>query len=182
VYGWRRGGFEGRMLARRMMGWALFILVFGMLMPRIDNVAHATGFIAGAGVGWFGAAVRARGGRADRVWKTLAHACTALVVGVALLFLLPNVLRGQQRREVVLYNATVQSTLSAVKAGEKIPSPIEEGPADAEALRDAVNRLLELVRADAPGNDQRVAFLAAHVAWSEWQAGVRCSHQMRFTK
>jgi hypothetical protein len=124
--------------------------------------------------------VRARGGRADRVWRTLAHSCTAVVVGVALLFLLPNVLRGQQRREVVLYNATVQSALGAVKAGEKIPSPIEEGPADADALRDAVNRLLELVRTDAPGDDQRAAFVSAHVEWNNWQARVRCSHQMRF--
>jgi hypothetical protein len=102
------------------------------------------------------------------------------VVGVALLFLLPNVLRGQEQREVVLYNATVQSALGAVKAGEKIPNSIEEGPADADALRDAVNRLLELVRTDAPGDDQRAAFVAAHVEWNEWQARVWCSHQMRF--
>jgi membrane associated rhomboid family serine protease len=48
VWGYRRGGVIGQMVRGVMLRWALFILIFGFLMPRIDNAAHAGGFIGGA--------------------------------------------------------------------------------------------------------------------------------------
>ncbi|MHC4938455.1 MAG: rhomboid family intramembrane serine protease [Planctomycetota bacterium] len=179
VYGKRRGGFEGRMLARRMFGWAIFILAFGILMPRVDNVAHAVGFIAGAAVGWFGAAVRARGGRADKLWKLGAYACTALLVVVAAGFLLPNVLRSRERSDLIYYDAVVKRTLSAIIRGEELPKPIAEAPESGEPVRASVNRLLELVRTGAPPEQQRRAHLGVLEEWNDWKTGLWCSHQLR---
>ena len=47
VWGFRRGGALGEMVRRQMITWAVIILVWGLLMPRIDNAAHAGGFVGG---------------------------------------------------------------------------------------------------------------------------------------
>jgi rhomboid protease GluP len=48
VWGYRRGGLIGEMVKTVMLRWALFILVFGLLMSGVDNAAHAGGFVGGA--------------------------------------------------------------------------------------------------------------------------------------
>jgi len=183
VYGWRRGGFEGRMLTRRMMGWALFIFAFGLFMPNVDNLAHGAGFVAGAVVGWFGAAVRARGGRADRAWKWLAHGCTALVVVVAVGFLLPNVLRGRERSDVAWFDSQVERALKVARgAGDVVfRGTLEPGPGESAALAEAVNRALRLARDEAPREQVVAAVRRAEDAWSAWRRRIHCSHQMRFS-
>lgn len=182
VYGWRRGGFAGRMLTRRMAGWALFILAFGIFVRNVDNLAHGAGFASGAVVGWFAAGVRARGGQADRVWTILAHACTAVVVVVAAGFLLPNVLRGRERRDVELFQDSVERAMRVARGeSEAFRGTLDPGPGDSEALTDAVNRALRLARENAPAAERRAAIQEAELEWGEWQRRIHCSHQMRFS-
>jgi len=48
VYGWRRGGALGQMLARRMVFWAVIILAYGFfLASAVDNAGHIGGFLGG---------------------------------------------------------------------------------------------------------------------------------------
>ncbi|MEM8882881.1 MAG: rhomboid family intramembrane serine protease [Planctomycetota bacterium] len=182
IYGWRRGGYEGQMLTRRMGAWALFILAFGLLVPNVDNVAHGVGFVAGAAIGWFGAAVRARGGAADKVWQGLAYLCLGLVIGAFGVGLLPNVLRSQDRRDVRLFNADVQARLQAitdVDATERRLRPLDEGPPRTEAVRTSVNRALTFAR----NRDMAAlgpALREAYATWRVWQDHARCAYQIRF--
>ena len=47
-YGWRRGGTFGSALFRQALIWAAFGLVFGFIMPNVDNWGHIGGLIGGA--------------------------------------------------------------------------------------------------------------------------------------
>lgn len=47
-YGKSRGGQFGEMVYKQLSGWALGILLFGFLIPGINNWAHGGGFICGA--------------------------------------------------------------------------------------------------------------------------------------
>lgn len=47
-YGIRRGGDYGRAIYRQVGGWALFLLLFGWIVPGINNWAHGGGFASGA--------------------------------------------------------------------------------------------------------------------------------------
>lgn len=55
-YGRDRGGVYGQAVFRTVKGWALSILVFGFLIPGINNWAHgggmAAGFLLAAGLGY----------------------------------------------------------------------------------------------------------------------------------
>jgi rhomboid protease GluP len=176
VYGWRRGGEEGRQLTRRMITWAVIILVWGFLFPGIDNAAHGAGFVSGAAFGYFAAAARVIGGRADRAWRMGAYFGIGLVVLVGAVFLLPNVLRSFDRREAVLYRAEVKRTLrliSKVAAGEesasKLPRSFEEGPGDTGAIEAAMRAALHAARTDPEGAECAEACRLARVAWADWQ-------------
>ncbi|RJQ86871.1 MAG: rhomboid family intramembrane serine protease [Desulfobacteraceae bacterium] len=47
-YGKHRGGLFGLAIYKQVGGWALFILLFGFLVPGINNWAHMGGMAAGA--------------------------------------------------------------------------------------------------------------------------------------
>lgn len=47
-YGKSRGGLFGRAVYRQLGGWALAILLFGFLVPRVNNWAHVGGMLTGA--------------------------------------------------------------------------------------------------------------------------------------
>lgn len=51
-YGRHRGGFFGQAIYRQVGGWALFILLFGFLVPGINNWAHIGGMLSGALLGF----------------------------------------------------------------------------------------------------------------------------------
>lgn len=79
-----RGGLEMR---NGLMRWFLFVVLFGLLVPRIDNAAHIGGFVAGIllGVG-LGASKRIKIGELW-VFRGLATLCVALcVVSLGLMF------------------------------------------------------------------------------------------------
>src|SRR6185436_19765149 len=49
VYGYRQGGSYGKAIMRQMLTWAVIGFFFGMIIGA-NNVAHAAGFAAGAGL------------------------------------------------------------------------------------------------------------------------------------
>lgn len=187
IWGYRRGGFEGRMVHRRMLMWAGFILILGFVpFLNVDNVAHGIGFVAGAAFGWPASGPRAYGGRADRIWRFFSYTGLLLVIVVAGAFLAPNVLRGQERREVEIYNDSIDRTLrSAIRMrrdrrpDSSLPSALESGPADAQAVRAAVNHVINLMRSGAPLVEVDKALDVANDRWRDWQVRLFCSHGMR---
>jgi rhomboid protease GluP len=46
-YGRRRGGVFGAALYRQVGTWTIVLFAFGFLMPAVNNLAHAGGFISG---------------------------------------------------------------------------------------------------------------------------------------
>ena len=47
-YGKNRGGLFGQTIYKQIGGWAIGILLFGFLVPRVDNWAHIGGMLFGA--------------------------------------------------------------------------------------------------------------------------------------
>lgn len=50
-YGKSRGGIHGQAVYRQIGGWAVAILVFGLIVPGINNWGHGGGFAAGIALG-----------------------------------------------------------------------------------------------------------------------------------
>lgn len=46
-YGKSRGGFYGAVIYRQAMGWVVGLVIFGLLVPGINNWAHGGGLISG---------------------------------------------------------------------------------------------------------------------------------------
>lgn len=81
-YGKSRGGVYGQAIFRQLGGWAVAILIFGFLMPGINNWAHGGGFLSGMALGYF---LGYREKKPDNVFhKSLAAGCAVLTVGVLL--------------------------------------------------------------------------------------------------
>jgi rhomboid protease GluP len=79
-YGKSRGGVYGQAVFRQLGGWAVAILVFGFVMPGINNWAHGGGFLSGMALGYF---LGYREKKPDNVLhKSLAAGCVVLTVGV----------------------------------------------------------------------------------------------------
>jgi rhomboid protease GluP len=78
AFGQKRGGTFGAMVLRQYGQWALLLFVLGFLMPGVNNVAHAGGFVGGfvAGLGLALAERRAETGL-DQV---LAAGCIGLTL------------------------------------------------------------------------------------------------------
>jgi len=101
---------------------------------------------------------------------------------VALGFLLPNVLRGRERRDVELFQDSVSRALRVARGEDVVfRGALDAGPGDSEALADAVNRALRLARESAPEEERWAAIQTAEMEWAAWMRRVRCSHQMRFS-
>ncbi|HET6491039.1 MAG TPA: rhomboid family intramembrane serine protease [Syntrophales bacterium] len=82
-YGKSRGGYFGMAIYRQAMGWIIGLILFGLLLPGINNWAHGGGVAAGIAIGF-------ALGYEDRVAETLLHraiaAVCALVTAGAILF------------------------------------------------------------------------------------------------
>jgi rhomboid protease GluP len=50
-YGKSRGGVYGQAIYKQIGGWAVAILILGLIIPGINNWGHAGGFLAGIGCG-----------------------------------------------------------------------------------------------------------------------------------
>lgn len=51
-FGKSRGGQYGQALYSQLFGWVISLVIFGLLIPRIDNWAHGGGIAAGIALGW----------------------------------------------------------------------------------------------------------------------------------
>jgi rhomboid protease GluP len=69
-YGKDRGGLFGQTIYRQIGGWAIGILVFGFVVPRVDNWAHIGGMV-------FGALAALAMGYNEKRRESLAHRTTA---------------------------------------------------------------------------------------------------------
>lgn len=79
VYAGRRG--VASQLGRQAWVWAIFLFVFGLVFPRVDNWAHLGGFLAGYGLArWFNPATRERPDHLYAALGALALTVVALVV------------------------------------------------------------------------------------------------------
>ncbi len=50
-YGRSRGGVYGAMVFREVSGWVISLMLFGFIMPGINNWAHGGGIVGGAILG-----------------------------------------------------------------------------------------------------------------------------------
>ena len=81
-YGKSRGGVYGRALYRQIVGWVVFLFIFGLLVPGINNWAHGGGIFTGIVGGWL---LGYREKQKETLFhKILAGACAVLTVGVLL--------------------------------------------------------------------------------------------------
>ena len=168
------------MLTRRMVGWAFYIFVLGMVLPGIDNWGHFGGFAGGALVGRFGAGVRVHGGLAERAWTWATRLFLAGAVTVAVVWMAPSVWRGFERRDVKLYRAHARRTLEQVRevlAGRPaagLPESFEVGPRGSNEVQAAVARALAAARDG--GSDVAAALRAADKALGDWEKGLYCRY------
>jgi rhomboid protease GluP len=77
-YGRSRGGLFGRAIYKQIGMWALFIVVSGFMIPRVNNSAHIGGMAAGALI----AAMLGyhEKSRENRFHRSLAGACIAITI------------------------------------------------------------------------------------------------------
>ena len=81
-YGKSRGGFYGQAIYKQAMGWIVGLVIFGLLIPGINNWAHGGGVLAGILLGFLL-------GYQDRRPETMMHralgaACILLTIAVLL--------------------------------------------------------------------------------------------------
>jgi membrane associated rhomboid family serine protease len=97
VYGYRQGGSYGKAIMKQMLIWAAIGFMFGAMMGA-NNVAHAGGFVAGAGLGYLIAPNAPESARSASIWNILAVVCVlALASSFALAGKNYGVLQAQVR-------------------------------------------------------------------------------------
>ncbi|BBO67390.1 rhomboid family intramembrane serine protease [Desulfosarcina alkanivorans] len=80
-FGKSRGGIYGRAIYRQVGGWALGIVLFGLVVPGINNWAHGGGMAAGMLLGLLtGYHERKRANRLHRLLGVMCMAGTALIL------------------------------------------------------------------------------------------------------
>ena len=80
-YGWNRGGTYGRAVFSQIGSWAVIIVLFGFLVPGINNWAHGGGIAAGFALG-------ALMGYRERRPERIGHAFAGMVCIVATVLVL----------------------------------------------------------------------------------------------
>jgi rhomboid protease GluP len=82
-YGKSRGGSFGTAIYRQAMGWIIGLILFGLLLPGINNWAHGGGIAAGIAIGF---ALGYEDRRAETMPHRIIAAVCALVTAGAVLF------------------------------------------------------------------------------------------------
>jgi rhomboid protease GluP len=79
-YGRSRGGVYGTMVFREVSGWVISLVLFGFIMPGINNWAHGGGIVGGVVLGMIlGYEER---NKENAFHRLVALACAAVTVGV----------------------------------------------------------------------------------------------------
>ena len=79
VYGLRRGGVFGRNLSSSIGRWAIYIFIFSLL-PGVDFLSHAGGFVCGGALGLVVPPGPFRSRATALLWEGLALAATVVVL------------------------------------------------------------------------------------------------------
>jgi rhomboid protease GluP len=79
-YGRSRGGIYGRNLYRQISIWIVFIFVFGLMVPGINNWGHGGGILAGIIFGYLLGYQEKR--KEGIIHKMLAGVCATLTLAV----------------------------------------------------------------------------------------------------
>ena len=100
-YGYSRRDSAGRALVRQLWAWIIMIGLFGLLVPEIDNAAHAGGFLGGL---FLAPLVGFEPQRLARSQGVLAIACGVLVVvswGLTLWYFGDNLAQYQDLKQIL---------------------------------------------------------------------------------
>lgn len=79
-YGKSRGGIYGGTLYRQVFSWVIFLFMFGLIVPGINNWGHGGGILAGIVFGFLLGYQEKK--RENVVHKTLAAACGVITAAV----------------------------------------------------------------------------------------------------
>ena len=79
-YGKSRGGIYGRNLYRQVFGWVVFLFIFGLIVPGINNWGHGGGILAGIIFGYLLGYQEKK--RENLLHKTLAGVCALATLAV----------------------------------------------------------------------------------------------------
>jgi rhomboid protease GluP len=77
-YGKSRGGVYGRTLYKQISGWVVFLFIFGLLVPGINNWGHGGGILAGIILGLLLGYQERK--KENLLHKGLAGACAVLTL------------------------------------------------------------------------------------------------------
>jgi membrane associated rhomboid family serine protease len=80
VHGWRTGGARGEALRQAMLRYAMYIVIFSLVVRGIDHLNHAGGFLCGAALGLVLPVGAFRGRSAAAAWQAAALIGVLLVV------------------------------------------------------------------------------------------------------
>jgi rhomboid protease GluP len=80
VHGWRTGGARGESLKQQMLRYALYIVIFSLLVRGVDHFNHAGGFLCGAVLGAIVPATPLRRRAEIVLWQACALAGVLLVL------------------------------------------------------------------------------------------------------
>ena len=79
-YGKSRGGIYGRNLYRQVFGWVVFLFIFGLIVPGINNWGHGGGILGGIIFGYLLGYQEKK--RENLLHKTLAGLCAMATLAV----------------------------------------------------------------------------------------------------
>jgi rhomboid protease GluP len=85
TYGYRNRSRLGESVRNMYVRWAVYILIFGFLVPFIDNAAHIGGLVTGMAFGYFVSDMPSMTSRSITFWKMLQAVITLLVLGAFLM-------------------------------------------------------------------------------------------------
>jgi len=81
-YGKSRGGIYGEVIYRQVMGWVVGLMLFGFMIPGINNWGHGGGIASGILLGFLLGYREKR--RENQIHRVLAISCIVLTAGVLL--------------------------------------------------------------------------------------------------
>jgi hypothetical protein len=85
TYGFRNRSRLGESVRNMYVRWAIYVLIFGFLVPFVDNAAHIGGLLTGMGFGLLVSDLPLLTGRQIYLWKALQALVTLVVVGAFLI-------------------------------------------------------------------------------------------------
>jgi membrane associated rhomboid family serine protease len=85
TYGYRNRSRLGDSVRNMYVRWAVYILIFGFLVPFIDNAAHIGGLLTGMAFGYVVSDVPSVTSGSINFWKALQVMITLLVIGAFLM-------------------------------------------------------------------------------------------------